>query len=386
MSPTSSPPGTGSIHLLPSSQFSHLSFSYPLKLLSPIPLRSSQPGLRVVYMLSYGGGLVSGDKIWIDVVVEGGATLVVLTQGTTKVFKRRPRGRLSTSAPIQAAPSMTQPPVAIPPSPPLSPPVPSTSPRTRLDTTTQTLITTLHPGAALYLLPSPTACFVSSRYTQRQRFDLPTCGTANLVVLDWFTCGREKSTGGGESWGAERMEFFAEVWWGGKRGVGERIVLEDENSPVQPLMESPSGGEGGGNDQTPSTTSSIDASKTTSPPSLSLSPPPPHITSYSTSLLPYTIYATLLLTGPSLQSLLTHLLHLQATEPKIMHLPHNAPRRSLLWSLSILDDRNVEGMGRTGMVRVCGVDGEEVRTWLAKSLGGFLPELIGGEVWERAVG
>lgn len=67
------PAGTGRIELLRSAQFSHLSFSYPLKLLSPLPAPSAFPGLRVVYFLAYGGGLVSGDKIWIDIVVESGA-------------------------------------------------------------------------------------------------------------------------------------------------------------------------------------------------------------------------------------------------------------------------------------------------------------------------
>lgn len=87
-------------------------------------------------------------------------------QGTTKVFKKRPGVRL-------AIPS---------PSPNSTP-----SDLLRLSTTTQTAIVTLKPDAALYYLPSPTACFENSRYTQRQRFDLPVCGTASLIVLDWFS-------------------------------------------------------------------------------------------------------------------------------------------------------------------------------------------------------
>lgn len=74
------PPGSGQIHLLPFGRFSRLSFCYPLKLLSPTPLPSSPAGLRVVYLLSYGGGLVGGDRVWIDVGVEQGARLVLLTQ------------------------------------------------------------------------------------------------------------------------------------------------------------------------------------------------------------------------------------------------------------------------------------------------------------------
>jgi len=39
------------------------------------------------------------------------------------------------------------------------------------------------------------------------------------------------------------------------------------------------------------------------------------------------------------------------------------------------------------MVRVCGVEGEEVKRWLEESLGEWIGGLVGGrEVWERAVG
>lgn len=56
LSPTTTmislPPGTGSIHLLPSGQFPELSFCYPLKIISPLPSQSTRRGLRVVYILS----------------------------------------------------------------------------------------------------------------------------------------------------------------------------------------------------------------------------------------------------------------------------------------------------------------------------------------------
>ena len=66
-----------------------------------------------------------------------------------------------------------------------------------------------------------------------------------------------------------------------------------------------------------------------------------------------------------------------------MHL--RQPSR-LLWSVSILEShKEVVGMGRTGMVRVCGVDGEEVRQWLERTMSG-MGELVGPDVWERAMG
>lgn len=59
--------------------FSDLEFSYPLKLI--IPTRHFFDGVAAVYVLSYGGGLVAGDRVKLDVDVEGGSTLVMLTQG-----------------------------------------------------------------------------------------------------------------------------------------------------------------------------------------------------------------------------------------------------------------------------------------------------------------
>ena len=55
-----------------------LSFQYPLKLIS-----SSLPSSKclTVFVLSYGGGLVSNDHIDLTAVVEDAAKLCLLTQG-----------------------------------------------------------------------------------------------------------------------------------------------------------------------------------------------------------------------------------------------------------------------------------------------------------------
>jgi hypothetical protein len=57
--------------------FSELSSTYPLKLLSP---RIQQDGVALVYILSYGGGLVGGDRVNLSVDVGFGTTLVLLSQ------------------------------------------------------------------------------------------------------------------------------------------------------------------------------------------------------------------------------------------------------------------------------------------------------------------
>lgn len=66
-----------------SAVFSELSSTYPLKLLSP---RIEQDGVAVVYNMSYGGGLVGGDSIRLNVDIGRGASLVVLTQASRKTL------------------------------------------------------------------------------------------------------------------------------------------------------------------------------------------------------------------------------------------------------------------------------------------------------------
>src|ERR1700726_1300207 len=65
---------------------STLSYQYPLKLISPRGL--GQP-CTSVFMMSYGGGLVGGDKIDLSVTIQEDCKLALLTQGSTKIFKQR---------------------------------------------------------------------------------------------------------------------------------------------------------------------------------------------------------------------------------------------------------------------------------------------------------
>jgi UreD urease accessory protein len=57
--------------------FAELSSTYPLKLLSP---RIDQDGVAIVYVLTYGGGLVGGDCVKLAVDVGQGTILVLLSQ------------------------------------------------------------------------------------------------------------------------------------------------------------------------------------------------------------------------------------------------------------------------------------------------------------------
>jgi hypothetical protein len=57
--------------------FAELSATYPLKLLSP---RVVEDGVAIVYVLSYGGGLVGGDCVKLRVDVGLGSRLLLLSQ------------------------------------------------------------------------------------------------------------------------------------------------------------------------------------------------------------------------------------------------------------------------------------------------------------------
>lgn len=194
--PAPSSPGIGHIvaRLLPPSRLvlPTLTFQYPLKLIS-----SALPTAQclTVFILSYGGGLVSNDTIHLSATIETGAKLCLLTQGSTKVFRRVQPSHL----------------------------------------TQQELHVTLHARSALLLLPDPIAPFADSAYRQTQRFYLPADDTASIIMLDWLTEGRSAS---GEKWDfhafVSRNEFFLPREDGSQRlmlrdaMVLERVGVEEE--------------------------------------------------------------------------------------------------------------------------------------------------------------
>ncbi|KAF9229152.1 UreD-domain-containing protein [Gyrodon lividus] len=181
--------------------FSELSSTYPLKLLSP---RLAVPTVAIVYILCYGGGLVSGDRIKLKVDVEGGCKLLLLSQGSTKVFKTRHGDRASTRLRQPAQ-------LAIP-----------------KNVTTQILDVNVAPKSVVFLLPDPVTCFCSASYTQIQRFHLS--GDASLVLLDWVTSGRRSL---GEEWVFSRYYSVNEVFLDRRRITRDIMLLEEPSLQAQ---------------------------------------------------------------------------------------------------------------------------------------------------------
>jgi urease accessory protein len=157
----------------------------PLKLLMP---RNHGHAAWVV-VASFGGGLVDGDTIAIDVEVEEGATGLFGTQASTKVY------RCPTSA-------------------------------CRQDTTAR-----VAEGATLVMIPDAVACFAEARYEQTVRVDL--AEGASIAIVDAFTAGRAAR---GERWDFHRYASRTEIARGEDPLFVDAIVLDPEQGDLHARM------------------------------------------------------------------------------------------------------------------------------------------------------
>lgn len=113
------------------------------------------------YVLGYGGGLISGDNIHLDIRVKPNAALLVTSQSTSKAFKAV-TGREPTRVETRAA---------------------------------------VGRGALLFLVPQPVQCFTGSNLVQQTKVILDGSITnsvddPSLVLVDWYTGGRRHEDGG----------------------------------------------------------------------------------------------------------------------------------------------------------------------------------------------
>ncbi|KAK2627383.1 hypothetical protein QTJ16_003349 [Diplocarpon rosae] len=181
---SSSAPGEGRlvVELLPQkiSGLSTIVFQYPLKLISPSP--SAYQKSVLVFLLTYGGGLVGGDQVHLTIIVKAQARLVLLTQGHTKIFKSPCRDVI----------------------------------------TRQRLEVTIEAGAAVCLLPDPVQPFKGSVYEQFQKFSIIEGG--NLCLLDWVSEGR---TAREEDWDLWVWRGRNEIWLADDTGKRTRLLLRD---------------------------------------------------------------------------------------------------------------------------------------------------------------
>ncbi|KAJ1568615.1 hypothetical protein HK096_005900, partial [Nowakowskiella sp. JEL0078] len=145
--------------------FSKTLATYPCKFLPVKHSPSSHRHCLTAFLVSYGGGLVSGDTINISIDIGANVSLCLLTQSSTKVYKRK---TASNSLPSVAD-------------------------------VHQYLDFNIGLNSLLALLPEPVTCFAESDYHQQQTFTMDPLGS--LILLDWFTSGRASR---GESWKFQR--------------------------------------------------------------------------------------------------------------------------------------------------------------------------------------
>ncbi|CAO2655379.1 Nn.00g104430.m01.CDS01 [Neocucurbitaria sp. VM-36] len=223
---STSKPGHGSIVLdiLPPDKpvLRTVSYQYPLKLVVPDALPPSPSShssteeeptntprlIHTIFLLTYGGGIVAGDTINLDVQLASNTRLILLTQGSTKIFKT--------------------------PSPDL--------------VSEQHMAVHLKVKAALVYLPDPVQPFAQTAFSQSQIYHLEN-GQGNLCVCDWVTSGRSAR---GENWDIYSYKSRNEVWStstsdSSSSNPTKRLLLRDNlllspdgctNLPLSSLMSS----------------------------------------------------------------------------------------------------------------------------------------------------
>lgn len=154
----------------------------PLKLLTPSygKFRSS------IFTCTYGGGLVAGDRIHIQMNLGDRTSAFLGTQASTKVY-RCPQGKACS----------------------------------------QILDVTVGADATLVSMPDPVTCFSQAVYQQKQRFDLRE--SSALVMLDWITSGRMAR---GERWKFSRYRSDTEINIGEKCVYADALLLDPADGPI----------------------------------------------------------------------------------------------------------------------------------------------------------
>ena len=149
----------------------------PLKLLTP----KNHGDARWTFVATYGGGLVDGDAIALDVKVGENAKALIGTQASTKVYKC-PTGEA-----------------------------------------TQTLDARVARGGLLVVAPDPLVPFAGARYAQRATIRLEE--GASLAWLDVLSCGRASR---GERWAFSRYASRTRVFVNGALACDDALVLDAE--------------------------------------------------------------------------------------------------------------------------------------------------------------
>eukprot|EP00850_Spirogloea_muscicola_P002336 SM000009S23465 [mRNA] locus=s9:143298:145334:- [translate_table: standard] len=155
--------------------------SYPLKFIVPKRVAENNIDAVWIYMLTYGGGILSGDLVTLSLDIADNCTVVMTTQASTKIY-RSVNGKAAV----------------------------------------QHLTAVIGDGALFALLPDPVTCFAEAAYEQVQNFRLTGKG-ASLVAVDWLTAGRRDR---GEVWSFQKYSSTNRLSIGGQPHFIDKLLLE----------------------------------------------------------------------------------------------------------------------------------------------------------------
>lgn len=159
--------------------------SSPLRLLTP----RNHGSAAWLYTATYGGGLVDGDALDLTVGVGDGASVLLSTQASTKVYR---------------SPSGT---------------------RVELDAA-------VGDDGLLVSAPDPVVCFAGASYSQVQRFDLR--GSGGVVIVDWLTSGRRAR---GERWAFDNYVARLTIHRDGRLLVYDSLALRSADRDLLERMQ-----------------------------------------------------------------------------------------------------------------------------------------------------
>ena len=148
----------------------------PLKLLA----LKRNTDIAWIYSSTFGGGLVSGDQIDLNLRLAEHASCFLGTQASTKVYPSVD-GQISR----------------------------------------QRLTLSLESRSTCVVMPDPITCFAGANYTQSM--DMDCASTASLILVDWMTSGRRAY---GERWGFTRFSSRLRVRVEGKPVLNEALLLD----------------------------------------------------------------------------------------------------------------------------------------------------------------
>lgn len=165
----------------------------------------------LLHLSSYGGGLVPGDKLNLDIDVRGrGAMLAVMTQGGQRIYRPGEQFRRYENYKHDIRKSNESSAASIP-NPELD----------TLKVCQSTVNCTIEPGATLFYLPDPTVPYRLSSFEERRVFncqfesaasDSSDNNNGSLIAVDWYSSGRTYSTDIEERWAfaylATRTELY----------------------------------------------------------------------------------------------------------------------------------------------------------------------------------